>query len=140
MFHVASICTPFTFYCVLLGVVAQSLKPVKLLNKQFRTFLLFCDRRSVTQQCWIRLHSCSNIHARTLHLVYKVLWVVSFPLCTAAPNIVGNAHHCKHCWLSNVGSWSCSRGSKTNPNFPLVNKPSAQEPFSEIKPDEVLQS
>ena len=34
------------------------------------------------------------------------------------------AHHCQHCWLNNVGSWSCSRGSKTNPNFQLVNKPS----------------
>ena len=114
-----------SFCCVLLGVGAQSLKPVKLLNKQFQTFLLFCDRRSVAQQCWIRLHSSSNIHARTLHMVYKSLRVASFPLCTAAPNIVGKAHHCQHCWLNNVGSWPCSRGSKTNPNFQLVNKPSA---------------
>ena len=45
MFHAASICTPFAFCCVLLGVGAQSLKPVELLNKQFQTFLLFCDRR-----------------------------------------------------------------------------------------------
>ena len=87
-----------SFCCVLLGVGAQSLKPVKLLNKQFQTFLLFCDRRSVAQQCWIRLHSSSNIHARTLHMVYKSLRVASFPLCTAAPNIVGNAHHCQRCW------------------------------------------
>ena len=41
------------------------------------------------------------------------------------PNIVGNAHHCQRCWLNIVGSWPCSRGSKTNPNFQLVNKPSA---------------
>ena len=39
------------------------------------------------------------------------------------PNIVGNAHHCQRCWLNIVGSWPCSRGSKTNPNFQLVNKP-----------------
>ena len=41
--------------------VAQSLKPVKLFSQQLPTFLLFRDRRSVAQQCWIRLHSSSNI-------------------------------------------------------------------------------
>ena len=46
---------------MLLRVVAQSLKPVKLFSQQLPTFLLFCDRRSVAQQCWIRLHSSSNI-------------------------------------------------------------------------------
>ena len=54
---------------------------------------------------------------------------LSFPLCTAAPNIVGNAHHCQPCWLNNVGSWPCSRGSKTNRNFQLVNKLSAGAVF-----------
>ena len=29
--------------------------------QQLPTFLLFLDRRSVAQQCWIRLHSSSNI-------------------------------------------------------------------------------
>ena len=47
-------CTPCW---VLLGVVAQSLKPVKLLSQQLPKFLLFCVRRGVAQQCWIRLHS-----------------------------------------------------------------------------------
>ena len=47
--------------CMLLRVVAQSLKPVKLFSQQLPTFLLFRDRRSVAQQCWIRLHSSSNI-------------------------------------------------------------------------------
>ena len=65
MLHVASVCTPC---CMLLHVVAQSLKPVKLFSQQLPTFLLFRDRRSVAQQCWIRLHSSSNIvgatHAR----------------------------------------------------------------------------
>ena len=46
---------------MLLLVVAQSLKPVKLFRQQLPTFLLFHDRRSVAQQCWIRLHSSSNI-------------------------------------------------------------------------------
>ena len=51
--------------CVLLRAVGQSLKPVKLLSQQLPTFLLFRDRRSVAQQCWIRLHSSSNIGGAT---------------------------------------------------------------------------
>ena len=58
MLHVASVCKPC---CMLLGVVAQSLKLVKLLSQQLPTFFLFRDRRSVGQQCWKRLHSSSNI-------------------------------------------------------------------------------
>ena len=58
MLHVASVCTPC---CMLLDVVAQSLKPVKLFSQQLPTFLLFRDHRSVAQQCWIRLQSSSNI-------------------------------------------------------------------------------
>ena len=46
---------------MLLRVVAQSLRPVKLFSQQLPTFLLFRDRRSVAQQRWIRLHSSSNI-------------------------------------------------------------------------------
>ena len=66
MLHVASVCTPC---CMLLDVVAQSLKPVKLFSQQLPTFLLFRDRRSVAQQCWIRLHSSSNI-VRATHAHY----------------------------------------------------------------------
>ena len=40
---------------MLLRVVAQSLKPIKLFSQQLPTFLLFPDRRSVAQQCWICL-------------------------------------------------------------------------------------
>ena len=49
----------------LLHVVAQGLKPVKLFSQQLPTFLLFRDRRSVAQQCWICLHSSSNIAGST---------------------------------------------------------------------------
>ena len=52
-------------HTLLLRVVAQSLKPVKLFSQQLPTFLLFCDRRSVAQQCWIRLHGSSNIVGAT---------------------------------------------------------------------------
>ena len=41
--------------------VALSFKQVKLFSQQLATFLLFCDCRSIAQQCWIRLHSSSNI-------------------------------------------------------------------------------
>ena len=50
---------------MLLGVVAQSLKLVKFFSQQLPTLLLFRDRRSVAQQCWIRLHSSSNIVGAT---------------------------------------------------------------------------
>ena len=62
MLHVASVCTPC---CMLLSVVAQSLQPVKLFSQKLPTFLLFRDRGSVAQQCWIRLHSSSNIVVAT---------------------------------------------------------------------------
>ena len=116
MLHVASVCTPC---CMLLRVVAESLKLVKLFSQQLPTFLLFRDRRSVVQRCWIRLHSSYNIvwgRAPSLRMVYKDLWVVSFPRCSAGPDIVGTllhpfVHHCQHarnnsqhCWRNNVGS------------------------------------
>ena len=53
MLHVASVCT---LWCMLLDVVA-----VKLFRQQLSTFLLVCDRQSIAQQCWICLHSSSNI-------------------------------------------------------------------------------
>ena len=58
MLHVASVCTPC---CMFLPVVAERLKLVKLFSQQLPIFLLFRDRRRVAQQCWIRLHSSSNI-------------------------------------------------------------------------------
>ena len=55
----------------MLRVVAQSLRPVKLFSQQLPTFLLFRDRRSVAQQCWIRLHNSSNIvGARHAHYAW----------------------------------------------------------------------
>ena len=62
MLHVASVCTSCW---MLLRVVAQSLKPVKLFSQRLPTFLFFRDRRNVAQQCWIRLHNSSNIVGAT---------------------------------------------------------------------------
>ena len=64
---------PAAICCVLLAVVAQSLKPVKLLTNQLPRLLLFRDRRSEAQKCWIRFAPfflpCWG-HARASHMVY----------------------------------------------------------------------
>ena len=82
---------PVVCCCALFGVVAQSLKSVKLMSQQLPTFVPWLPKRCavmldlcarVFQHCWI--------HARALHTVSKVLWVVSFPGCNAGPNIVGS--------------------------------------------------
>ena len=56
---------PFACCWMLLRIVAPTLKPVKLFSQQLLTFLLFRDRRSVAQQCWILLQSSSNIVGAT---------------------------------------------------------------------------
>ena len=61
MLHVASVCTPC---CMLFDVVAcycAKFETGQTFQQQLPTFLWFRDRRSVAQQCWIRLHSSSNI-------------------------------------------------------------------------------
>ena len=93
MLHVASVCTPC---CILLNVVAcccakfetgQTFQPTTLNI----SFVPWSPKRSATmldpfaqlfRHCWG--------HARSLRLVYKDLWTVSFPRCTAGPNIVGS--------------------------------------------------
>ena len=96
---------PVACCCMLLRVVGQSLKPVKLFSQQLLTFLLFLDRRSVAQQCWIRLHSSSNI-VRATHAHYA--WFTKtcdklYPSHDAlqVPTLLGVllhpfAHHCQH--------------------------------------------
>ena len=45
----------------MLAFVAYSLKPVNILAQQVPTFLLFCDRRCVAQQCYARLHGTTTM-------------------------------------------------------------------------------
>ena len=81
----------------LLRVVAQSLKPVKLFSQQLPTFLLFHDRRSVAQQCWIRLHSSSNIVGAThAHYAWFTKTYGLFPSHDAqqVPTLLGPASVC----------------------------------------------
>ena len=77
---------------ILLHVVMQSLKPVKLFSPQLPTFLLFGDRRSIAQQCQIRLHSSSNIVGAT-HAHYawitKTYGLYSSHDALQVPNLLG---------------------------------------------------
>ena len=61
------------------------------------SFVLWSLKRSTTmldpfaqllQHCWC--------HACTLHMISKVLWIVSFPQCAAGSNIVGSFHTTTH--------------------------------------------
>ena len=65
MLHVASVCTPC---CMLLDVVAcccAKFETGQTFQPTTPNIFLFHDRRSVAQQCWIRLHSSSNIVGAT---------------------------------------------------------------------------
>ena len=77
---------------MLLRVVAQRLKPVKLFSQKLPTFLLLRDRRSVAQQCRIRLHSSSNIAGAT-HAHYawftKTYGLYSSHYAMQVPNLLG---------------------------------------------------
>ena len=79
-------------FSLLLDVVAQSLKPVKLFSQQLPTFLLFRDRRSVAQECWIHLHSSSNIVGAT-HAHYawftKTYWLYPSHDALQVPTLMG---------------------------------------------------
>ena len=55
------VCLCTLLHVTLLCVVEKILKPVKLLSQQLPIFLLFRDRRSVAQQCWICWHSSYNV-------------------------------------------------------------------------------
>ena len=82
---------PVAGCCALLEVVAQGLKLVKLLNYQLPVFFF---------APWSLKHSATMLNpfaklyywgqACPLHMVYKVLWVVSFPQFSAGPNNVGS--------------------------------------------------
>ena len=77
-------------HCWMLHV--PSVKPVKLFSQQLPTFLLFLDRRSVAQQCWIRLQSSSNIVGPT-HAYYawftKTYGLYSSHDALQVPNLLG---------------------------------------------------
>ena len=84
---------PVSCCWMLLRVVAQSLRPVKLVSQQLPTFFfLFRDRRSLLQQYWIRLRSSSNIVGAT-HAHYawitKTYGLYSSHDALQVPNLLG---------------------------------------------------
>ena len=102
---------PFPCCWMLLRVVAQSLRPVKLFSQQLATFLLFRDRRSVCTALPTLLGPRTFImHGLqrfigcilpTMHCRSQHWWPVLHPF----------VHHCQHarnnsqhCWRNNVGS------------------------------------
>ena len=93
MLHVASIYTPCWMFldvvacCCAKFETGQTFQP----TTPNISFVPLSPKRSATmldpfaqlfQHCWG--------HARSLRMVYKDVWVVSFPRCTARPNIVGS--------------------------------------------------
>ena len=94
MLHVASVSTPC---CMLLDVVACCCAKFET-SQTFQpttpniSFVLWSPKRSATMlDPFVQLfqHCCG--HARSLRMVYKDLWVRSFPRCTVGPN---NAESC----------------------------------------------
>ena len=84
---------------MLLRVVAQSLKPVKLFSQQLPTFLLFRGRRSDVS--WIRLHSSSNIVGAThAHYAWFTKTYGLYPSHDAlqVPTLLGVVASVCTCW------------------------------------------
>ena len=90
---------------------------VKLFSQQLPTFLLLRDcRRSVAQQCWIRLHSSSNIVGVThAHYAWFTKTYGLYPSHDAlqVPTLLGvvasiyrqhERNNSQCCWRNNVGS------------------------------------
>ena len=73
---------------LLLGVVVQSLKLVKLLNQQLLTCLFFRDRLKVALRCWIRLHKMLEPRTCIVH-GFQILIGRILPTMHCTPNIVG---------------------------------------------------
>ena len=64
--------------------------------------LLFRYRRSVAQQCWIRLHSSSNFVGAT-HAHYT--WFTkAYGLFFPTMHFQHGHNKSQHCWANNVGS------------------------------------
>ena len=77
--------------CVLLGIVAQSFNPVKLLSQKIPKFLFFPDRRSLEQQC-CRLHcSFNTVGAAHAHYTWSPKYYGLYPSHDAlhVPTLLG---------------------------------------------------
>ena len=80
----------------------------KRLNQPTRNIFLFCDRRSVAQQCWIRLQTSSNIncwgHARGFHMVKDLNFCFRPFNVGYILNLISNRKPSVSCGLDNISS------------------------------------
>ena len=118
MLQVASVCTPCFMLLDVVACCCAKFETCQTFQPTTLNISLFRDRRSVTQQCWICLHSSSNIVGAT-HAHYT-RFTKTYGLCPShdalqVPTLLGVvapfAHHCQHgcnnsqhCWRNNVGS------------------------------------
>ena len=103
---------------MLLRVVAQSLKPVKLFSQQLPTFLLFRDRRSVRSNVGsvctalptllgprtVIMHGLQRLMGfilPTMHRRSQHCWELLHPFEQHCQHARNNS---QHCWRNNVGS------------------------------------
>ena len=116
MSHVASVCTPC---CMLLDVVACCCAKFET-GQTFQSttlnisFVRWLPKRNATMLdpfAQLFQHCCG--HARSSRMVYKDLWVVSFPRCTTGPKIVESCcislHHCQHARNNSQHCWELLR-------------------------------
>ena len=59
--NVVTLLRPFAWNHNNVGTYCVQFETGQLLARQVQTFLLFCDRRSVVQQCCARLHGTSTM-------------------------------------------------------------------------------
>ena len=93
LLHVVTCC------CVLLGVRRKVLTRSNFWvnnSPNFFKFVPWSPKLSATMLPFALFFQHYWGHACALHLVSKVLWVVSFPRCTACPNIVRSCCICLH--------------------------------------------
>ena len=80
----------------------------KRLSQQLPTFFWFCDRRSVAQQCWIRLQTSSNIncwgHARWFDMVKDLNFCFRPFNVGYILNLISNLKPSVSCGLDNISS------------------------------------
>ena len=82
---------------MLLRVVAQSLKPVKLFSQQLPTFLLFRDRRSVRSNVGSVCTALPTLLGPRTVIMHGLQRLMGFILPTMH-------RRSQHCWRNNVGS------------------------------------
>ena len=91
-------------FCVLLGVVAQRFKAVKLLGQQLPTFLLFRDRRSVGPKTLL------GPRTRITHGLQSLMgWILPIMHCRSQhcwELLHPFAYHCRHERNNSQRCWS----------------------------------